>query len=294
VKLLRASLPASIELRTRIDPDAPVVFADPTQIHQAIMNLGTNAWYAMKDRAGVVEVTLSAFAANAAFVRARVDLSQGRYALVSVRDTGHGMDQATQDRIFEPFFTTKGPGEGTGLGLATVHGIMKSHDGAIGVESRPGEGTTFHLYFPAIATGAIEERAAETAAPRGRGEHILFVDDEAMLVGWGTRALERLGYRATGATSPADALAAVSANPARFDLVITDLTMPAMNGIQLAQRIREIEPELSCILTTGYSADITAESVQQFGIDALILKPITKQTLGEAVHRVLALTEVHQ
>ncbi len=211
------------------------MLADPSQVHQILMNLGTNAWHAMKDRPGVLEVTLDVVDADAAFVKTHVGLHTGHYVRLSVRDTGHGMAPAMQERIFEPFFTTKAPGEGTGLGLATVHGIMKSHAGEISVDSQPEGGTTFHLYFPALEVAVSDAELVPTPVPRGSGQRILFVDDEGGLVLWGTRALESLGYCVTGDQSVVHALAAVTDHPEAYDLVVTDLTMPVMTGIEFCR-----------------------------------------------------------
>jgi len=175
------------------------------------------------------------------FAKTRPDLHPGRYVQLSVSDTGCGMDRATLDHIFEPFFTTKGVGEGTGLGLAVVHGIMKSHDGGISVYSQPGEGTTFHLYFPALETEATAREIAAAPIPRGQGEHILFVDDEEALARLGKKMLERLGYRVTMKTSALEAIAAVRDQPKPFDLVITDLTMPVMNGTKLGGQMLQLQ-----------------------------------------------------
>jgi PAS domain S-box-containing protein len=281
--LLRASLPASIELRSTFDAAAPAVLADPTQVHQIVMNLGINARHAMKDRPGVIETRLDAVDADAKLFGGRL----GRFARFSMRDTGHGIDLATQARIFEPFFTTKGPGDGTGLGLATVHGIMKSCQGEILVSSQVGEGTTFQLYFPEIDVASSEVSINREPLPRGHGQHVLFVDDEASLVAWGAGMLERLGYRVTGKSNVVDALAAVTERAHAFDVVITDMTMPVMTGIQFAERVRAVRPDMPVILTTGYSAAMTSEAVHQFGIEALLVKPIALKTLAETVHRVL-------
>jgi two-component system cell cycle sensor histidine kinase/response regulator CckA len=251
------------------------------------MNLGANAWHAMKDRPGVLELTVDVVDADAAFVKTHVGLHAGRYVRLSVRDTGHGMAPAMQERIFEPFFTTKAPGEGTGLGLATVHGIMKSHAGEISVESQPEGGTIFHLYFPALAVAVSDAEVVAMPVPRGSGQRILFVDDEGGLVKWGTRALESLGYCVTGEQSVVQALAAVTGHPDAYDLVVTDLTMPVMTGIEFAERLWAVRPDLPIILTTGFST-LTIEAVQRLGMGALVLKPNTIKTLGDAVHRVLA------
>jgi len=287
LKLLRATLPASIEIHSDLDPAAPAVLADATQIHQIMMNLGTNAWHAMLERPGTLRVKLVTCDVDVDFAKLHPELRVGPYVRMSVSDTGHGMDSATLGRIFEPFFTTKAPGKGTGLGLAMVHGIMKGHDGAITVYSQPGEGTTFHLYFPALQSASTETESQARRIPRGHGEHVLFVDDEAPLARWGRETLERLGYRVTTHTNVLEAIAAVREQPARFDLVVTDLTMPVMNGLNLARRLLEIRPDLPIVLTTGYSASLTEESVRKLGLRELLFKPNTAQTLGEAIDRVL-------
>ncbi|HXT40925.1 MAG TPA: ATP-binding protein, partial [Candidatus Angelobacter sp.] len=288
LKLLRATLPSSIEIRSDLDPAAPTVLADPTQIHQIMMNLGTNAWHAMLERPGTLHAKLVACDVDADFAKLHAELRVGSYVRLSVSDTGHGMDSATLGRIFEPFFTTKAPGKGTGLGLAMVHGIMKGHDGAITVYSQPGEGTTFHLYFPALQSASADTESLARPIPRGHGEHVLFVDDEAPLARWGRETLERLGYRVTTHTNALEAIAAVRGEPGQFDLVVTDLTMPVMNGLNLGRRLLEIRSGLPIVLTTGYSATLTEESVRKLGIRELLFKPNTAQTLGEAIDRVLA------
>ena len=199
LKLLRASVPATIRIQTELT-QTPTVLANATAIHQVIMNLGTNAWHAMRDQPGTLKVEIGVIEADVDFAGAHPGLHPGRYVRLSVSDTGHGMDAATVERIFDPFFTTKPVGEGTGLGLAVVLGIMQSHDGAITVYSEPGHGTTFHLYFPVFETEAAPVESGAQAIPRGRGEHILFVDDEAALVNVGKKMLERLGYQVTMTT----------------------------------------------------------------------------------------------
>ena len=286
LKLLRSSVPATIRIQTELT-DTPAVLANRTAIHQLIMNLGTNGWHAMRDQSGVLKVEMAVLEVDEDFVKTHPDLRPGRYVQLSVSDTGCGMDRATQEHIFEPFFTTKGVGQGTGLGLAVVHGIMKSHDGGISVYSQPGRGTKFHLYFPVIETEVAEGQGEVVPIPRGHGEHILFVDDEAALVGAGKRMLERLGYRVTTKTSPGEALAAVREQPEAFDLIITDLTMPGMDGARLGDQLLRLRPNLPIIITTGYSGVMTAEKVRALGFRELLSKPSTARTLGETVHRVL-------
>ena len=289
LKLLRASLPAGIRIQSELT-ETPAVLANATAIHQVIMNLGTNAWHAMRPHPGVLKVEMRTIAADADFVKLHPDLRPGGYVMLSVSDSGCGMDRATQERVFDPFFTTKAVGEGTGLGLAVVHGIMRSHEGAITVYSQPGEGTTFHLYFPVLAaeTAVLEKEIAPI--PRGQGQHILYVDDEQPLALLGRLVLERLGYLVTVTTSPLEAIAAVRDHPGRFDLVITDLTMPVMDGTSLGRQLRLLQPRLKLILTTGYSGMLTVEKVREMGFLELMNKPVNARALGEMVARVLRQT----
>ena len=234
---------------------------------------------------GTLKVEMSVMEVDVDFAQTNPDLRLGRYVRLSVSDTGCGMEPATMDRIFDPFFTTKAVGEGTGLGLAVVLGIMQSHDGAISVYSQPGEGTTFHSYFPVLENAATAAETAPTPVPRGHGEHILFVDDEAALARVGAKMLERLGYSVTMKTSALDALAAARVQP--FHLAITDLTMPVMDGAKLGGQLLQLQPGLAIILTTGYSGVMTVEKVRELGFRDLLTKPTTARALGEAVHRAL-------
>ena len=286
IKLLRASLPATIRIQTEL-AETPAVLANSTAVHQAIMNLGTNAWHAMRGRPGLLEFEMGVVAVDADFVKTHPDLQVGSYVRLSVSDTGCGMDRATMDRIFEPFFTTKGVGEGTGLGLAMVHGIMKSHDGCVSVSSRPGEGAVFQLYFPVFAAAAVVPDFESMPVRHGRGERILFVDDEEFLARVGETMLERLGYAVTRVHSAQQAIAAVRAQTVPFDLVITDLTMPAMDGISLGRQLLQMQPGLAIILTTGYSGVLTAQKVRALGFRELLAKPIEVWALAEAVDRVM-------
>jgi signal transduction histidine kinase len=288
LKLLRAIIPSTIEFKTSLATDAPTVLADATQIHQILMNLGTNAWHAMKDRTGRLQINLEPCVVDEAHAATQSQLNPGFYTRVSVSDTGCGMDQATLRRIFEPFFTTKPLGEGTGLGLAVVHGIMKDHDGAVMVYSQPGEGTTFHLYFPAHAGEATVAAAEQGPTPRGHGERVLFVDDEELLVQLGQETLAALGYEVEVSTQPAAALAMVRADPQRFSLVLTDQTMPGMTGLFLAGQLLKIRPGLPIVLMTGYSSSLTAAQVEAAGIRQLLFKPTTIHSLGTAVHAALS------
>ncbi len=286
LKLLRASLPATIRIQSELAKTPPVL-ANATSIHQVIMNLGTNAWHAMRDQPGTLKVEMCVLEVDVDFVKTHPDLRPGRYVQLSISDTGCGMNRATLERIFDPFFTTKPVGEGTGLGLAVVHGIVKSHDAAISVDSRLGEGTVFHLYFPVFETTAAVTEIETAPIPRGHGEHILFVDDEPALANVGKKMLERLGFTVTVTTSPPEAIAIVRERRDPFDLVITDLTMPGMDGTKLGGQLMEMSPGLRVILMTGYSGVLTAEKVRELGFCELLIKPINARILGEAVHRAL-------
>jgi PAS domain S-box-containing protein len=288
MKLLRATIPAPIEFVVSFEDELPTVLADATQIHQIVMNLGANASHAMKDRAGRITVNLSKIDVDADFVTAYPELQPGRYVRLSMSDTGHGMDQNTLNRIYEPFFTTKAPGEGTGLGLAAVQGIMHSHEGIITVYSHPGEGTTFHLYFPAYGVEETKSLEKTAGVPRGQGERILYLDDELILARMGKEILERLGYVVDIHSSAIEALDVVRAHPEAYDLVVTDQMMPSMTGVELARQLRAIRSDLPIILMTGYTATLTAERVRAMGIRNLLLKPISVAALGTAVHRSLS------
>lgn len=287
MKLLRATIPSSVVFKITLATNVPNVLADASEIHQIIMNLCTNAAHAMGDGPGQLTVALENFVMGSEMGAPQPVLRNGDYVRLSVSDTGHGMDEATQSRIFEPFFTTKAPGEGTGLGLAVVHGIMQSHEGAITVYSHRGEGTTFHLYFPAYVGEEIEAAVQKSAAPWGNKERILYVDDEILLTTMGKRILERLGYIVDARTSAIEALAAVRADPSAYDLIVTDHMMPGLTGTNLAEQIHAIRPGLPIILTTGYSATLTPERVKAMGVWKLLLKPLSVDELGLAVHEIL-------
>jgi PAS domain S-box-containing protein len=286
--LLRATIPTTIAFDLSLASDAPMVLADATQVHQILMNLGTNAWHAMRDRVGRLKVTLERYEIDDRRHASQLRLRPGTYARISVEDTGTGMDEATMSRIFDPFFTTKKKDEGTGLGLAMVHGIMETHDGVVTVQSQPGKGTVFQLYFPEYLGKAIETASEDKRTPRGKGERVLFVDDEEPLAEIGKSALAALGYTVETATRPEAALAMIATDREGFDLVLTDLTMPEMTGIQFAAEVWRTRPELPVILLTGYSALLTPERVEELGFSTLLLKPMSLNSLGIAVHSALS------
>ncbi|HEY7494389.1 MAG TPA: PAS domain S-box protein [Candidatus Tectomicrobia bacterium] len=284
--LLRATVPSTIEIRRHIDPHAGTVLADPTQMHQILMNLCTNAVQAMRDTGGVLEVGLDAIE-MAADSTPPQGLTPGSYLRLTVHDTGHGMPPAIMERIFEPFFTTKAVGEGTGLGLSVVHGIVTNHGGSITVDSLPGQGSTFVVYLPRSGPPSCVTDGLEEPVPRGN-ERILFVDDEPALAQLGERLLTRLGYHVVSSSSSLEALEAFCTAPEAFDLIITDQTMPHLTGEALSHAVRQIRPDIPIVLCTGFSPTMTAEKAQTLSIDAFIKKPLVTRDLGLVVRRVLA------
>jgi PAS domain S-box-containing protein len=286
LKLLRASLPATIEIRQNISTDCGAVMADPTQVHQVLMNLCSNAHHAMREKGGILEVELKSVDVDADFAVLVPNLREGPYVRLTLSDTGHGMDRPTMERIFEPFFTTKAVGVGTGMGLATVHGIVTSHNGAITVYSEPGKGTTFHVYLPRLESKAPDAPLQVESIPTGK-ERILFVDDEASLARLGKQMLERLGYDVTARTSSVEALEAFRAKSDKFDLVITDQTMPNITGMELAEEMMRIRPDIPIILATGFSETISPERAKQLGIREYIMKPVAARELAQVTRQVL-------
>jgi PAS domain S-box-containing protein len=286
-RLLRASIPASIEMQLKISSGVPQVLGDPGQLHQALMNLATNSRQAMEGRNGRLVIALSPVDVDPTTAHAQGNLSPGRYVRLSVTDTGGGMDAATLDRLFEPFFTTKGPRQGAGLGLAVVHGIVRGHGGGVTVYSQPGQGTTFHVFIPALAPQTAETPGELGQFSRGNGERILYVDDEIALAKVADRMLRAMGYEVTFFTRPTDALAALAAEPVRYQLVIADLTMPGMSGLDLARRVREICHGMPFILTTGYHGTEDTIELGALGISELLTKPVNTERLGRAVRQAL-------
>lgn len=288
--LLRATLPATITFDIALAANLPPVLADVTQVHQVVMNLCTNASHAMSGRVGRLGVKLDLVTLEAVQAGEIGRLRPGAYLRLSVSDTGRGMSPTVLARIFEPFFTTKAPGEGTGLGLAVVHGVMQSHEGAVTVRSVPDRGTTFELFFPVQTAGVpvrYEPASPGGELPRGGGERILFIDDEESIMRIGVLILEELGYRVEGYTGVMSALELVRSKPAGFDLVISDVTMPDMSGIEFAGHLRAIRPALPIMLTTGYSPELTAERVAQLGVNRLLAKPFSLESLAAAVRNTL-------
>jgi hypothetical protein len=287
VKLLRATLPPSIDLKVSVHAQTPQVLGDATSIHQILMNLGTNAAHAMP-AGGVLEISVEPQYLRDHVVRSHPGLHEGWYAVLAVRDHGTGIDPAVRDRVFEPFFTTKPKGSGTGLGLSIVHTIMRTHEGVVALSSEVGRGTTATCFFPALEAAAAPERVQEDDVPRGHGERILLVEDEPSLARMSTRRLEAMGYKVTGDTDALHALATFRSRPGDFDLVISDYLMPQMVGLDLARAVHNIRPDVPIVLLTGYIEELPEETIRAAGIRRLITKPATIQEMGLALHEVLA------
>jgi len=292
LKMLRSSLPATIKIRRKIEADSSLVMADPTQLHQVLVNLCTNASHAMREAGGLLEVSLADVNFESETKVGDESLPRGRYVKLSVSDTGCGMEKEVMERIFEPFFTTKKVNEGTGLGLSVVHGIVKSHNGAIAVDSTPGKGSTFDIFFPKVESNEAQApqpaAAGESSGPVARKQEvILLVDDEKVMVDVTKQILERLGYAVVATTSSIVALEAFQEEPDEFDLVITDQTMPNMTGTQLAKELIAIKPDIPVILCSGYPENVNQEEVQSIGIKKFITKPISKQDITALIREVL-------
>jgi len=286
IKMMRSVIPTTVEIRQNLI-DSGIVMSDPTEIHQIMMNLCINAVHAMDKTGGVLEVRLKRQHLNGDSDIQGLDLSPGSYLRLSVSDNGQGMTPEIMARIFDPYFTTKEVGRGTGLGLSVVHGIVKSHGGVVTCKSTPGEGTTFDLYFPEIETGKeMSASRGKESLPSGT-EQILFVDDEPVLVDLAKRMMEGLGYSVDTRTSSIEALELFRNNPDRFDLVITDMTMPGMTGDRLTQRLMEIRQDIPIILCTGYSEHITEERSKMIGIREFVMKPFLKNELAKTIRKVL-------
>ncbi len=288
LRLVRVLLPAAVGLRDELHAHR-VVLANEAQIHQVVMNLCTNAAHAVTDGDGAIMVTLGVADLTDAGAAVRPPLKAGEYVLLEVRDNGCGMEPATAERIFEPFFTTKNVGDGTGLGLAVVHGIVQAHDGAIFVESMPGRGTIFSIYLPALSLEDTRPGVTPTL-PAGAGEKILFVDDEPSVARIGARLLERLGYVVESMTDPVEAKARLVKEPRTFDLVVTDYLMPRMTGLDLARAVKTVHPDMPMILAIGFGGQLDAATAREQGFCEFVTKPFALQTLAEAVRRALVRT----
>lgn len=288
VKLLRSSLPATIDIRSEVSPDIGPIEADPTQIHQVLMNLATNAAQAIGSKPGRITIRLQEKEMDRDECIKYHDLEPGKYIIIEVSDTGHGIPEQIRKRIFDPFFTTREVGEGTGMGLSVIHGIVVSHGGVIDVSSRQGEGATFTIFFPRSSGVAEGETDVVTNMPRGN-ETVLFVDDEEDIVKMRSKMLEYLGYTVFSAGSGDEALEIFKQQKDRIDLVITDQTMPRMTGLTLAAEIKKINSSIPIILCSGYSEAVTAEEAQKAGIRRFLAKPLDMRQLSVAIRELLPL-----
>jgi len=287
LKLLRSSIPTTIEIKHDIDPNCDVVLADPIQIHQVVMNLCTNSYHAMKETGGQLRVSLKPIDLTTKNLDRRIHLQPGSYVKLTVKDTGSGIDNTIQKKIFEPYFTTKAKGEGTGMGLALVHGIVHSCGGDITVASKPGEGSIFHIYLPTISDTEDKFKDKDTAPLPTGNERILVVDDDEEISHINQRTLESLGYNVTALTSSIDTLATFQKEPDEFDLVLTDMTMPKMTGAELSEKIFALRHDIPIIICTGFSDLMSEDIAKKMGIKDYILKPVSKKTLAEVVRKAL-------
>ena len=284
--MLRSSLPTTIKICRKIHAEHSIVLADPTQIHQVLVNLCTNASHAMGEAGGTLEVGLEVVNFETETKISDELLEKGSYVKLSVSDTGCGMEKEVMERIFEPFFTTKKVNEGTGLGLPVVHGIITSHGGAIAVNSEQGQGTTFEIFLPRIESDQIQEQQSSEPEIKDK-EVILLIDDEEMMVDVTGKILERLGYTVVTKTNSIEAMEMFQENPDKFDLVITDQVMPNMTGLQLAQNMLSIRPNIPVIVCTGFPENISSEEAKNLGIKELIFKPLSREEIAEIVRTVL-------
>ncbi|MBI5557637.1 MAG: cache domain-containing protein [Deltaproteobacteria bacterium] len=285
IKLLEASLPTTISIRSNFLSDESVL-ADPTSLHQLVMNLCTNAGHAMRKAGGELDISLISVELDQDFARIHPEIKPGQFVRLTVSDTGHGMTPEVKERIFDPFFTTKGEGEGTGMGLSVVHGIVRNLGGAVTVHSEPGKGSSFMVYLPVHAGRKDREKKEDEKIPGGT-EHIIFVDDEEFIVDIAEQMLQLLGYKVAGKTDSREALGYFRQHAEEVDLVITDYTMPRMTGLDLAREIRKIRPDLPILLCTGYNTGFSETEIKEAGINAFILKPVVRKELAAIVRKVL-------
>ncbi len=286
VKMLRSSLPSTIAITQNIDMDAGLILADPTQIHQIVMNLGSNALHAMEETGGTLSISLQKKALATADIVSKPGVRPGEFIQLSVGDTGAGIAPELWDKIFDPYFTTKEIGKGTGMGLSIIHGIVKSYGGCVFFQSHPGKGTVFEVMLPIVVEEVVVEAKPAEVVQFGN-ERILYVDDEELLAEMGKSMLERLGYQVTVRSSSLEALTTFQNQPEMFDLVITDQTMPGMTGSDLARRIMQIRPFMPIILCTGYSNLISEEKAKSLGIKGFAMKPLARKSISGLIREVL-------
>ena len=287
LKLIRSTIPTTIKIIQDIQPACRVIKADPTKIHQIVMNLATNSYHAMEDTGGVLKISLKEIEFGK-FDLINIDMTPGVYVCLTMADTGKGMDKNLTDKIFDPFFTTKERGKGTGMGLSVVHGIVTGMNGVIKVYSEPGKGTEFNIYLPVAQSLSEKQESNQIKEPiQGGIERILLVDDEKAIIGMEKSMLERLGYSVTSRTSSIEALEAFRNNPDKFDLVITDMYMPNMSGEKLSGELIKIRPDIPILLCTGFSENMSEEKAESLGIKGFLFKPIVSKDLSKKIREVL-------
>ena len=285
VQFLRASIPSTIKIDLTITASSDTILASPVEVQQMLMNLVTNASLAIQEKGGTIEVSLTDIALKDSPVLGP-DVMPGEYLQLTVKDTGIGMGPDVMKRVFEPFYTTREVGKGTGMGLAVVYGVVKDLQGTITVESTPGVGSIFRMLLPKVKPEGEKEQVYTIQAPMG-AERILFIDDEELLVEWGQMTLKRLGYMVTAMTNSKKALELFSSDPSRFDLVITDHTMPGITGLQFAKELLKIRSDIPIILCTGHSETVSPDIAREAGIREYLMKPLAKQEFAQAIHRAL-------
>jgi len=283
---LRATIPTAVRIEAELAADLPPVLGDPCQLHQVLVNLATNAWHALADRGGRIRFRASAIQVATVEGESALALAAGRYVCLAVEDDGIGMDEATRSRIFEPFFTTKPPGQGTGLGLSVVHGIVQSHGGSITVSSRPGDGTSVQVLLP-VADPAPQPVDSQLALRRGRGQRLLLVDDEPGILKAVSRLLQELGYEVTTCAQPRRAWQMVTAEPGRFDLVIADHEMPGLTGLELAAALHLVTPDLPVVLCSGYLRPEVVTAAAAYGVGGVLAKPADLVELSAILDRLV-------
>ncbi len=287
LKLLRSTIPASIEIQQKFPEKEVIILGDPTKINQLMMNLCINASQAMEEAGGILDILVEMISLNERKNDLYSDPAPGDWLKITVRDSGPGIRSDIIDRIFDPYFTTKDVGKGSGMGLAVVHGIVKNHHGTILAHTEPGQGMTFTIFLPVLTKRPAMETKASDFIPRGTGERVLFVDDEASITGMIEKMLERLRYRVQTTTSPLDALEMFRSKPDFFDLVLTDMTMPKMTGVELSKKLKEIKPDIPVVICTGHNALIDEEKAKSISVEDYVMKPILMRDIAKVIRKVL-------
>ncbi|MBU1341112.1 MAG: response regulator [Proteobacteria bacterium] len=293
ISFLRAIIPQNIDIRQEISPTPICIMNDPTQLYEIVMNLCTNAYHAMEEEGGLLSIRVNEVEVGAGRINKGMEMTPGRYCRIDIHDTGSGIPAEHLDKIFDPYFSTKEIGKGSGIGLSVVHGIVKEHNGCIQVKSRPGK-TEFTVYFPITDRIKKKDQIRQLFVKSIGNEKILFVDDETAIVEIVTQSLERLGYEVTGKTSSVEALNEFETHPDRFDLIITDMTMPGIIGTNLIKKIREIRPGIPVMLCTGYSHLADAETAKALNINEFIYKPVSINELSAKVRKIFDQTNEPQ